>query len=516
VDSEIIKYINNCLKAHVKEQSKEKNMSAKEKKNYQIEIEAKFEPINWLGRTFETVPNKWNNFCDLSAKNFTLLEILALPIGYRRNFKTAIEDEFEYLCQHFKKLTPDILSLWKKRTEPIPSEIVNIFSFFQDEIKRGKSEDSINKHICKKIAEISLKAKNGCIVSHASKFSHPDARYPKIYKKKKKNNDGFIRTGNSGSEFDLHINAADLQVFKFLELKIDSRTILQIFQDERAPSKIADFFNLPIKKVENWKKLFLAVTENDDYRTDRLIKQVYFPIGNSSYHQLSILTPSPIVFQIKNKLDYINSNSKRAYTGKLCKKDNIEHDGYESIFDITVQRHGGEHPKNISGLNNKYQNVYLLASVPPNLKPEKTKLPTWDFFRNCLWAKQFNESFEALHKLLIADVNNSGIRQGRDKILLHIYDRIVGKIWQIRSHDSGWSERERFKRLPKYQKVVLDNHWEKERQEKKEFLEEFTGTIGRWIINAYKDAVGKKAFLLNDDEIKHVKKLINNQREVLL
>jgi len=514
LESEIIKYINSCFKNHIKACDAVKEMSAKEKKQFTEKIKLDFEPKIWIEKKLKSSPDQYSNFCELTKTHFELLELLALGVGYRKNFKQAIEEEFEYLHEHIKGLEPNDLRNWKNYIQALPSEVVDIFTFFKDEIEQGKENNSISVHLANKVENISLKAKNACVVSHASKFSHPDAKYPKIYEQCESDNDGFVRSGNAGKEFDMHINAADLQVFKLLELRINSITILDLLRNNDTKI-LADFFKISVETVKTWQDRFLDVFSNQDYRSNRLIKQVYFPVQDA-YHQLSILTPTPVVFDLKKRLDQINTSSNKAYTGKRCKTNDKVHEGYESLFDITVQRHGGDHPKNISGLNNKHQNVYLLPSLPPTLTKQEVKLPTVDYFTNCLWPNQFKDSFDSLHKLLIVDVNNVGIRQGRDNILLFIFDRIVEKIWQIRLLESGWSERERFDRLPKYQKILLDDQYQTEREDEREWLDQFTKESARWMVNAYKKVLGKKSLALNDAEMHHIHKLITDQQEALL
>ena len=129
-----------------------------------------------------------------------------------------------------------------------------------------------------------------------------------------------------------------------------------------------------------------------------------------------------------------------------------------------------------------------------------------------MWPNQFRDSFISLHRLLKADVNTVHIREGRDNILNSIIDQLVERVWQARAHPGGWSATERCDRLPKWQKTLLDQAHEIDRENSEEWFEEFRSDGSRWIIEAYKKVLGKPALALLDDEIKHVKNLFLEAR----
>ncbi len=311
-------------------------------------------------------------------------------------------------------------------------------------------------------------------------------------------------------------NAAALDVYKFLILELsDGQTLIEHIEQDTDVSK--NLLNIISGSYDELKNGFLAIKSSEDGQvTSSKVKQVYFPV-EKDYHLLSILTPSGLMYELRNRIQAMRFSEQVKEARECRKKNEVSDTGFDDVIGLSMVGYGGTKPQNISVLNNQYGGKsYLLPSLPPSLIKQEVKLPTEDFFANCIWPNQFKDSFDSLHKLLAVEINNVGIRQGRDNILLYIFDRIVEKIWQIRSLESGWSERERFDRLPKAQKILLDDQCQREREDEREWLQQFTKETARWLIKAYKKVLGKKSLALNDDEMQHIHKLISDQQEALL
>ncbi len=358
--------------------------------------------------------------------------------------------------------------------------------------------------------------------SHPCTFSHPSSRKNKngkttsVIAQATRKADGYLRTGNVEAEMDALGNAAALDVYKFLTLELsDGRTLIEHIEQDTEVSKT--LLNIKNGSYDELKTGFLAMKNSEaDQVTSSKVKQVFFPV-QKDYHLLSILTPSGLMYELRNRIQAMRFSDQVKKAREQRRRNEVSDTGFDDVFGLSMVGYGGTKPQNISVLNNQYGGkAYLLPSLPSSLTKQEVKLPTVDFFTNCLWPNQFKDSFDSLHKLLSVDVNNIGIRQGRDNILLYVFDRIVEKIWQIRSLESGWSERERFGRLPKFQKILLDDEHQIEREDEKEWLDHFTKETARWLINAYKKVLGKKSLALNDDEMQHINKLITDQRETLL
>jgi CRISPR-associated protein Csy1 len=97
-------------------------------------------------------------------------------------------------------------------------------------------------------------------------------------------------------------------------------------------------------------KLLSLYDDDKPTYTDTKIKQVYAQIENG-YHLLSVLTPSNILFKIKNRIDDIKfgETSKEA---REAKKNNDYHDtGFKIINKLIDISFGGSYPHNVSQLN---------------------------------------------------------------------------------------------------------------------------------------------------------------------
>ncbi|MBA3581152.1 MAG: type I-F CRISPR-associated protein Csy1 [Gammaproteobacteria bacterium] len=358
--------------------------------------------------------------------------------------------------------------------------------------------------------------------SHPCTFSHPSGRKNKNSKTSTViangafSTDGFIRSGNVSADLDALGNAAALDVYKFLTIELsDGKQLISHIEQETELAK--NLLSIPTASYEELRLGLMAMKESDPASvTSSKIKQVFFPVLND-YHQLSVLTPSGIMYVLRNRIQEMRFGDVITKAKEQRKKNEISITGFDDIYNLGVIGYGGTKPQNISVLNNQYGGkAYLLQSIPPTLKPEKIRLPNTDFFSNCLWPNQFKANFELLHKCLTDSRNNLKVRTRRDEILLSIFDDIVRIIWQIRANEKGWSLRERFDSLPKVQKIILDNHWQNERDENGQALEAFLKNAARWIILAYKKVLGNEALALNDDELMHVYYLIEEQKEGLL
>jgi len=358
--------------------------------------------------------------------------------------------------------------------------------------------------------------------SHPCTFSHPSARKNKNSKTSTviadaaHNTDGLIRSGNVSADLDALGNAAALDVYKFLTLELsDGKQLISHIEQETELAK--NLLSIPTASYEELRLGLMAMKESDPASvTSSKIKQVFFPVLKD-YHQLSVLTPSGIMYELRNRIQEMRFADVITKAKEQRKKNEISITGYDDIYSLGMIGYGGTKPQNISVLNNQYGGkAYMLQSIPPTLKPETTRLPNTDFFSNCIWPNQFKANFELLHKLLAASRNNLQVRIRRDEILLSIFDEVVRIIWQIRANEKGWSLRERFDRLPKAQKMILDNYWQNDRDEDGQALEAFLKNTARWIVLAYKKVLSDDALALNDDELNHVYYLIEAQKEALL
>lgn len=357
------------------------------------------------------------------------------------------------------------------------------------------------------------------MVSHPSKFSHPSAKTSSIIAHNDQVDDGYLRSGNVNYELDVFGNAAAMDVYKFLSLPMDDgRTVLAHLEEDSADIK--GLLAISTNSYESIKNGFISIKQLDDSKkTDRLVKQVYFPVDND-YHLLSLLTPSGLLTQIIKRIDGMRF-SDETKEAKECRKKNAYHaTGFDDVFDLTVTAFGGTQPQNVSVLNSQNAGrAYLLSSCPPILTRRKVRLPTTNFFKNSLYTKSFKDTFQSLDKLIKADINNLTIRQGIKNNLKYIIEQVLHQVFSIRQYPSGWSKSDHYQSLSYAQSIWLDNIYEEQRESQGEWLDEIIREFANWILDTYEYLHQDSSTNLSDYELREVrhfvKQVIQKDQEFL-
>lgn len=358
------------------------------------------------------------------------------------------------------------------------------------------------------------------ISTHPCTFSHPSSRKNKngyassIIASSQHSDDGYLRSGNVAVEADALGNAAALDVYKFLTLEMeDGQALLgHIEQDSDLAQQL---LNIKSESYDTLKDGFLAITNSDaDNVTSSKIKQVYFPVDNG-YHQLSILSASGAMFELRKRIDTIRF-SEETKAARACDKNNeIYKGGYKQLVNITTIGYGGTKPQNISVLNNQNGGkVHLLSSEPPKLTKRDIHFPTVDFFSQSFNYYQCRELFYALHELFLNHKNDWNIRRERDEYYQAIIDRIIERMWLVRSVSPAQYNPDTTQ-LNKTQKIWLCEVNEDKRETESAWLDYLCKDIARFIFNGYEKLLGKKAFMFSDDEFKHIHKQVVKNMEAL-
>ena len=354
----------------------------------------------------------------------------------------------------------------------------------------------------KRVSQLSM-------VSHPSKFSHPSAKTSSVIAQVKSAQDGYLRSGNVHYPLDVFGNAAAMDVYKFLSLNLaEDYTVLTGFEHDHE-----DLKSLIEKSSLNFtslKQAFLVI-KNDDTssKTDHLVKQVYFPIADTEYHLLSILTPSGLIARLKLAIDQLRFSEATKEAKEKRKKNEHDAIGYADIFDLTVTAYGGTQPQNVSVLNSQNAGrAYLLSSCPPILEKRTVRLPSIDFFAQCLYRKNYQDSFLQLHKFMQLDLNNIDIRTAIRNLIQFVIDQVLLKGFKIRDYyPEGWSQQEYYASLPKLQRVWLDSMYIEQRENDSEWRNELSEDIARWILRTYEKIISE-AGMLGTAEINDVKQRV--------
>lgn len=360
------------------------------------------------------------------------------------------------------------------------------------------------------------------ISTHPCTFSHPSARknnngyVTSIIANSIQSDDGFLRSGNTIVASDALGNAAALDVYKFLMLQMqDGMSLIQhLEQDTELALALLTIKQQGAMSYAELKDGFLAmITSGGENVTSSKIKQVYFPVADD-YHQLSILTASGMVFELRKRLDDIRFGDEITIA-RAKKKGNEAHGDFKEIYQLTTIGYGGTKPQNISVLNNQNGGkTHLFMSAPPVLNIRDIQFPVADFFSQSVRYFHCKGSFNQLHKLYLQDNNNMHVRARRDEYYQAIIDYVIEKMWAVRrvAADQYYAHTNQ---LSSAQKTWLCDEHQQLRETRDDWLESITKSVTSFLFHGYKNNLGKNAIMLSDAEHKRMADIVNNNKEAL-
>ena len=304
-------------------------------------------------------------------------------------------------------LDPAIQSFLSERKEAWLKKKITA-SMLEHEIKDTEQECEQLFSLNEWLPKAAKRAGSRSFSTHPSKFSHPSTGVGDKNKKNftyvtpvicrtKVSNDGLLKSGCINVELDSLGNAAELDVDRFLRLIMEDGTALltHIQQNTELAKRL-----LTIKSAsyENLKKGFLAMIESSDESiTSSKIKQVYFPVEND-YHQLSLLTNSGIVYELRSRLDKLRFSEEVKILRDKKRKNEFSEQGYGEIYGLTTIGYGGAQPQNISVFNTiNVGKAHLLSSLPPSIEKRNIHFPKSDFFVESFKQYEVADMFKALH-----------------------------------------------------------------------------------------------------------------------
>lgn len=415
-------------------------------------------------------------------------------------------------------LDPSIQVFLNERKELWLKKKIN--SNTTDEEKADYERQAFEEFLLSKwLPDAARRAKHLFAATHPGKFTHPDAKISSIIAQSERKADGFLRSGNVDVELDVYGNAAALDVYRFLSIRLaDNQTILAHL--EQQTSAIEQQLNIPGTSFSEIAQGLLAIKEDNAsvIKTSEKIKQVYFSVDHENYHLLSILTPSNMMFKLKERINNFRF-SDETKAAREARRANQHYNGeLPEIYGLSVVGFGGTKPQNISVLNNQNGGTaYLLASMPPELQPRSIQPPKTSFFGTYLRLKAHQEEFQKLHEQLVKlkETNNIHMRNKRDWLIRNIIYQVADRLWQVRYLEGGWSESETFRQLPRYQKVWLDQVYADEREANTDYLASVKQELAAWFIRAYSKILNDQALGLGDQEIPHIHDQIERCEEAL-
>ncbi|WP_323012452.1 type I-F CRISPR-associated protein Csy1 [Castellaniella sp.] len=211
-------------------------------------------------------------------------------------------------------------------------------------------------------------------VTHSLKAIHPDARGTNLYvdpadmPTRQEVGSHVLGVGFSS---DVVGNAAALDVYKFLKLEVDGRTLLDwLLADDPAAMQA---LSSDESKAHEWQSAFISLTQarDDEVASHALAKQMYWLTGedladDAQYHLLAPLYPTSFVQAVHDTVqeDRFGEATKAA---RAARRAGQEHEGVLREYPaLAVRKLGGTKPQNISQLTSERGGIsYLLGSLPP-------------------------------------------------------------------------------------------------------------------------------------------------------
>lgn len=288
-------------------------------------------------------------------------------------------------------------------------------------------------------------------ITHALKYIHPDAKGTNL------NSSGNSAAGTLaiGTHTlkgqltpDVVGNAAALDVYKFLRLEVNNKSILSRAIENDPVLHQA----LPAndEQQQGWIEAFAnLVNSKGKPASNALAKQLYWPLENGEYHLLAPMFPTSMVHHVWHTVrnDRFSEEAKAAREARKAGKEHPH--GYREYPKVVIQQFGGTKPQNISQLNSeRYGENYLLSSCPPDWvsEPVKPPLRVESVFDGWLGRRpQVRAAVRALRSFLYnlrEDQNNMHTRNRRLELVNDIVEEMLQFAAELRDLDSCWSQRD--------------------------------------------------------------------------
>lgn len=283
------------------------------------------------------------------------------------------------------------------------------------------------------------------LATHTVKPIHPDARGTNIrVVEEGPCAAGIVGTHSLPSDRTMDVvgNAAALDVYKFLSIAHEGRSLLQRMLD-RDPATVAALSDDP-DEAEAFRSAFVSIAERDlAPESHKLAKQVYFPV-DGGYHLLAPLFPTTLVHHVQQIIREHRFGEAAKAARDARREGRPWTQGYCEYPDLAIRKLGGSKPQNISQLNSeRYGENWLLASRPPVWERLDVKPPLHADSVFDRWFGRRGPVREAVARLQeflsSTDHNNHAIRSARARLVADICDEVHQYAASLRVLKPGWS-----------------------------------------------------------------------------
>jgi CRISPR-associated protein Csy1 len=288
-------------------------------------------------------------------------------------------------------------------------------------------------------------------VTHSLKPIHPDAKGTSLYSPPQMLPALPVLGSHClGDDFagDVVGNAAALDVYKFLKLEHQGRSLLTLALERNAD--LAAALSDDPAQAQDWLSAFTALTAPRGRLTSHtLAKQLYWltgsdPHDDASYHLLAPLYASSLAHRVYQTVqdDRFSDEAKAA---RQAKKDGVFSERPVREYpQLAVQQLGGTKPQNISQLNSERRgNNLLFASLPPVWRSVELKpiLNTESMFPRYSRRPEVRRMLKALLAFLKSDpARNLETRERRAEWVDALIDEFLQLRAELRALAPGWSQ----------------------------------------------------------------------------
>jgi CRISPR-associated protein Csy1 len=333
------------------------------------------------------------------------------------------------------------------------------------------------------------------VVTHSLKPLHPDAKGSSLYAPPEMlSSHELVGSHELPADFDGDVvgNAAALDVYKFLKLEHEGRSLLERVLDND-PALLSALSDNP-EQAGEWVRAFVSITRSGDQHASHThAKQLYWlagdePTSDEDFHLLAPLYSTSLSHRVFKTINSDRFGEPAKEARKARRENRYSEAGYRDYPDLAVQKLGGTKPQNISQLNSERGgNNYLLVSLPPTWRSSDIKPPLFvdSVFEQFGWRRPVREILKGLQKLLGSDpAANKQTRNRRDEFLGALIDELVLFASSYSVLEPGWSA------LPDCRLVEAEALWLDpwrdddeflQRREAGEWVEEVRHRFARWL-----------------------------------
>ena len=287
-------------------------------------------------------------------------------------------------------------------------------------------------------------------VTHSLKPIHPEAKGTNVYAAPSQLHDhGVVGTHCLGATFDGDVvgNAAALDVYKFLKLSIDGRSLLDLAVAGDADLTAA--MSADAEQARSWLAAFAGVAgQRGRPASHTQAKQFYWFTGDDAhddagFHLLAPLYATSLAHRVYQTIqaDRFGDDAKAAREAR--KAGHFHPSPVREYGELAVQKLGGTKPQNISQLNSERRgDNYLLASLPPVWKtvPVQPVLGVDSVFQRYGRRREVLRLVRLLRDFLASDPPpNKPTRNRIDALVADLLDELLHLAAEVRSLAPGWS-----------------------------------------------------------------------------